>query len=81
MLSLHLPHPFFSYIIHPYSSNVKQWDSQGQGQWPQQRQESITSRVVVGQANPSFGNLGENATDQFIGATQGRKGPVKKEES
>jgi hypothetical protein len=28
MLSLHLSHPFFSYIIHSYSSNGKRWDLQ-----------------------------------------------------
>jgi hypothetical protein len=80
MPSLHLPRPFFSYIIHPYSSNVKRQDSQCQRQWPQQRHESTTSRVVVGHANPSFRNLGENATDQFIGATHERNCHVKKEE-
>jgi hypothetical protein len=40
-----------------------------------------TSRLVVGHADPTFRDLGENATCQIIGATHGRKTPTKKDEA
>jgi hypothetical protein len=73
MLSLHLPHPFFFYLINPCSSVGKRWNLQCQWSWQQQRHESTTSRLVVGHSKLAFRNLGENATSQIIYATHRRK--------
>jgi hypothetical protein len=78
MLSLHLPHPFFVYLINPYPSKGERWDMWCQWPWTQQLHESTTSRLVVGHVDPAFRDLGVNATGQIIGATYRRKTHVKK---
>jgi hypothetical protein len=78
MLSFHLPYLSFFYLINPYSFDDKRWDLQCQWPWQQQRQESTTSRVVVGHVDPAFRDHGANATCQSRDAIHIRKTPIKK---